>query len=104
MEEIIYSNVQSKIPTPFYVVCVARTTINSRVVTGSNYEIVDWTNTVVALPYVIRTTGGANPVRYWAVDIMAGGYATEAEAQAWIDVNGNGGIGSIGCAESGTEV
>ena len=103
MDEIIYSNIQSKI-TPFYVICVARTSTTSRVVAGSNYEVIDWTNTVVALPYVIRTTGGANPARYWAVDIMAGGYATSAEAQDWIDVNGNGGIGSIGCVESGTEV
>jgi hypothetical protein len=104
MEEIIYSNVQSKIPTPFYVVCSVRTAINSRVAAGSNYEIVDWTDTVVALPYVIRTTSGANPTRYWAVDIMAGGYATSAEAQAWIDVNGNGGMGSIECVPTGTEI
>jgi len=33
---------------------------------------------------------------------MSGGYATSAEAQAWIDVNGNGGIGSIGCITNGT--
>ena len=105
MEEIIYSNVQSKIPTPFYVVCSVRTAIDSRVAAGSNYEIVDWTNTVVALPYVIRTSRDPDmTARYWAVDIMAGGFATRAEAQAWIDVNGNGGMGSIECVPSGTEI
>ena len=99
MDEIIYSNVQSK--GLFYVVCVARTSLASRVVAGSNYEVVDWTDTVVAMPYVVRINIVA---RYWVVDIVSGSYSTEAEAQAWIDVNGNGGIGSIGCVESGTEV
>jgi hypothetical protein len=103
MEEIIYSNIQSKSGLDYYVICSARTAIDSRVVTGSNYEVAYYP-TVPTFPVVIRTTGGAQPTRYWAVSIMAGGYATSAEAQAWIDVNGNGGIGSIGCAESGSEV
>jgi hypothetical protein len=101
MEEIIYSNVQSKSGLDYYVVCSARTAINNRVVAGSNYEIVYYT-TVPTFPIVIRTD--ASPAKYWAVEIMAGGYATSGEAQAWIDVNGNGGIGSIGCVESGSTI
>jgi hypothetical protein len=100
MNEIIYSNVQSK--GLFYVVCSVRTAINNRVAAGSNYEIVDWTDTVVALPYVIRTD--SSPARYWAVDIAAGSFSTSVEAQDWIDVNGNGGIGSIECVPSGTTI
>jgi len=101
MEEIIYSNIQSKSGLDYYVVCSARTAVGSRIVAGSNYEVVHYT-TVPTLPAIIRTTGGAQPANYWAVSIMSGGYATSAEAQAWIDVNGNGGIGSIGCITTGT--
>jgi len=108
MEEIIYSNVQSKIPTPFYVVCSVRTAINSRVAAGSNYEIVNYPNypTEPTLPVTIRTTGGALPARYWAVSIASGGYATSAEAQAWIDASRPPGYvgGSIECVPGGTEI
>ena len=100
--EIIYSNIQSK--GLFYVVCVARTAINSRVVAGSNYEVVDWTDTVVAMPYVVRTTSGANPARCWVVDIVSGSYATSAEAQDWRDVDGKGGIGSMEGVASGRTI
>lgn len=103
MDEIIYSNVQSKSGLDYYVVCSARTAINDNVVAGSNYEVINWA-TVPTLPVVIRTTGGANPAKYWAVSIMAGGYATSGEAQAWIDANGNGGVGSIECVPSGSTV
>ena len=56
MEEIIYSNVQSKSGLDYYVVCSARTAINSRVVAGSNYEVVYYP-TVPTFPQPIRTTG-----------------------------------------------
>lgn len=102
MDEIIYSNVQSK--GLFYVVCVVRTSLTNRVVAGSNYEVVDWTDTVVAMPYVVRTTSGAGAARYWVADIVSGSYPTSVEAQDWIDVNGNGGVGSIECIASGTTI
>ena len=105
MEEIIYSNVQSKSGLDYYVVCSARTAINSRVVAGSNYEVVYYP-TVPTFPQPIRTTGGANPTKYWAVSIVSGGYATSAEAQAWIDASRPPGYagGSIECVASGSTV
>jgi hypothetical protein len=105
MEEIIYSNVQSKSGLDHYVVCSARTSINSRIVAGSNYEVVYFT-TVPTLPIVIRTTGGGIPTKYWAVSIVSGGYATSAEAQAWIDASRPPGYtgGSINCVADGSTV
>lgn len=103
MEEIIYSNVQSKSGLDYYVVCSARTSINNRVVAGSNYEVVYFT-TVPTLPIVIRTDG--SPAKYWAVSIVSGGYATSGEAQAWIDASRPPGYigGSIECVASGSTI
>lgn len=85
--------------TEFYVVCSVRTQPMQRIAAGSNYESISFTGNPPTLPRVIRTTGFE---WYWAVSIMAGPYSTQDEARAWIDENGNGGIGSIECYPSGT--
>ena len=107
MEEIIYSNVQSKSGLDYYVVCSARTSVFNRVVAGSNYEVVIYTTVPTSFPVVIRVEGNpSGPARYWAVEIMSGGYATSGEAQAWIDASRPPGYvgGSIDCVANGSEI
>jgi hypothetical protein len=74
----------------------------STTVATSNYEVVAISsNIAITLPRIIRI---ANSSRYWWVKTMAGPYNSSTSAQSWVDNNGNGGIGSIDCVPSGSDV